>query len=123
MNENEAQTDGQLRRAATAQWLASQGLRNPEEISPEEFAELRSLLAPHKGFGIFWSMLMFYRQNSAIMLNNTNLATPNGVSAASQLQGTIKAIDDFRELVLNIADPIGESSTLPPQRAGAFVNG
>ncbi|RPJ47613.1 MAG: hypothetical protein EHM21_08080 [Chloroflexi bacterium] len=114
--------DGQIRRAATAQWLASQGLRNPEEISPEDFAELRTLLTPHKGFGIFWSLLAFYRQNAALMLNNTNLATPSGVSAASQLQGNIKAIDDFRELVLNIADPIGEGSE-SPQRAGAFVNG
>jgi len=115
--------EGEIRRRATAQWLHSQGLRNPEEISAEEFAELRTLLAPHKGFGIFWSMLAFYRQNAALMLNNTNLATPAGVSAASQLQGNIKAIDDFRELVLNIADPIGESSTPPQPRAGAFVNG
>ena len=114
--------DGELRRHATAQWLASQGIRNPEQVSPEEFAELRTLLAPHKGFGIFWSMLAYYRQNSALMLNNTNLATPQGVSAASQLQGTIKAIDDFRELVLNIADPLGESST-PQPRAGEFANG
>jgi hypothetical protein len=115
--------DGQIRRAATAQWLASQGLRNPQEISPEDFAELRTLLAPHKGFGIFWSMLNFERQNSAVMLNNTNLATPMGVSTASQLQGKIKAIDDLRELVLNIADPLGDSSESPQPRAGEFVNG
>ena len=113
-------TDGEVRRAATARWLADQGLRNPEEISPEDFAELRTLLAPHKGFGIFWSLLAFYRQNSAIMLNNTNLATATGVSTASQLQGTIKAIDDFRELVLNIADPLGERSD-SPQRAGEMT--
>jgi len=116
-------SDGEVRRAATAQWLASQGLRNPEEISPEDFAELRTLLAPHKGFGIFWSMLAFNRQNAAMMLSNTNLATPAGISAASQLQGNIKAIDDFRELVLNIADPLGEGSTSSQQRAGEFVNG
>lgn len=116
-------SDGELRRAATAQWLASQGLRNPEEISPEDFAELRTLLAPHKGFGVFWSMLAFYRQNATYMLNNANLATPQGVSAASQLQGNIKAIDDFRELVLNIADPLGEGSTSSQPRAGEFVNG
>jgi len=115
--------DGYVKRAATAQWLASQGLRNPQEISPEEFAELRTLLTPHKGFGIFWSMLAFERQTATAMLNNTNLATPNGVSAASQLQGKIKAIDDFRELVLNIADPIGDSSESQQPRAGAFVNG
>jgi hypothetical protein len=115
-------TDGEMRRFATAKWLADQGLRNPETVSAEEFAELRTLLAPHKGFGIFWSMLAYYRQNAALMLNNTNLATPNGVSTASQLQGNIKAIDDFRELVLNIADPLGESSE-SPQRAGDFVNG
>lgn len=114
-------SDGEMRRAATAQWLASQGLRNPEEISAEEFAELRTLLSPHKGFGIFWSILAYYRQHSAIMLNNANLSTPQGVSAASQLQGNIKAIDDFRELVLNIADPLGEGSTSPQQRAGEFV--
>jgi hypothetical protein len=118
------QTDGQVRRKATAAWLHAQGLRNPEEVSAEEFAELRTLLAPHKGFGILWSMLAYGRQNAAMMLNNVNLATPQGISAASQLQGTIKAIDDFRELVLNIADPLGESSTSPqPQRAGEFVNG
>ena len=117
-------TEGEMKRAATSQWLASQGLRNPEEISPEDFAELRTLLAPHKGFGIFWSMLMFQRQNAASMLNNVNLATPAGASAGSQLQGVIKSIDDFRELVLNIADPIGESSTPPlPPRAGEFLNG
>jgi hypothetical protein len=116
-------SDGELRRAATAQWLNSQGLRNPEEISPEDFAELRTLLAPHKGFGVFWSMLAYYRQNSAMMLTNTNLATPAGISAASQLQGNIKAIDDFRELVLNIADPLGEGSTSPQPRAGEFANG
>jgi len=113
-------SDGEIKRAATAQWLNAQGLRNPSEISPEDFAELRSLLAPHKGFGIFWSMLAFERQNSALMLNNTNLATPSGVS---QLQGKIKAIDDFRELVLNIADPLGESSISSQPRAGEFVNG
>ena len=117
-------TDGDIRRAATAQWLASQGLRNPEEISPEDFAELRTLLAPHKGFGILWSMIAFTRQSSTVMLNNANLSTPHGVSAASQLQGTIRAIDEIRELVLNIADPLGESSTSPQQpRAGEFVNG
>jgi len=114
-------TDGEIRRRATAQWLAQQGLRDPEKVSPEEFAELRTLLAPHKGFGIFWSMLAYYRQNNAIMLNNTNLATPVGISTASQLQGSIKAIDDFRELVLNIADPLGESSDSPPQRAGEMT--
>jgi hypothetical protein len=114
--------DGEIRRRATAQWLAAQGLRDPSAISPEEFAELRTLLAPHRGFGILWSMLAFERQGAAIMLNNTNLATPVGVSTASQLQGKIKAIDDFRELVLNIADPLGESSESPqPQRAGEFV--
>ena len=116
-------SDGEVRRAATAHWLSSQGLRDPSEISPEDFAELRSLLAPHKGFGIFWSLLAFERQTSAIMLYNTNLATPSGVSAASQLQGKIKAIDDFRELVLNIADPLGESSISPQLRAGEFANG
>jgi len=115
--------DGQIRRAATAQWLASQGLRNPDEISPEDFAELRTLLTPHKGFGVFWSMIAFYRQNAAIMLNNVSLATPQGVNTASQLQGNIKAIDDFRELVLNIADPLGEGSTSSQPRAGEFVNG
>jgi len=116
-------SDGEVRRAATAQWIHSQGLRNPEEVSPEEFAELRTLLTPHKGFGIFMSFLAFQRQTSAIMLNNANLSTPHGVSAASQLQGAIKAIDDIRELVLNIADPLGEGSTSPQQRAGEFVNG
>jgi hypothetical protein len=114
-------TDGEVRRKATAQWLASQGIRNPIEVSAEDFAELRSLLAPHKGFGIFWSMLMFDRQNAALRLTNSNLGTAAGISEAAQLQGMIKAIDSFRELVLDIADPMGESSTTPQSGAGDFA--
>lgn len=116
-------TEGEIKRRATAQWLHAQGIRSPTDVSPEDFAELRSLLAPHKGFGIFWSLLMFDRQNAALRLTNSNLSSPAGLSEAAQLQGMIKAIDSFHALVLDIADPIGESSNSPEPRAGAFVNG
>lgn len=90
-------------REATSKWLRAQGLRS--DVSAEEMADLRSLLAPHKGFGILWSLVMFDRQEAALQLGNADLSTASGVSRASVLQGQIRAIDNIRELILDIADP------------------
>jgi hypothetical protein len=103
-------SSGQEKRAAVAAWLNAQGIRNPETVSSDEHAELLTLLAPHKGFGIFWSMLMFERQSAVIALANARLGSPEADSAAGQLQGFIKSVDAWRELLLTIADPIGEGS-------------
>lgn len=107
---------GAEKRYAVTRWMADQGVRDPEQVSQEEYAELMSLLAPHKGFGIFLSIIMFERQQAAALLNNLNFATPQGASTGSQLQGTIKAIDTIREIVLNIADPVGDRSEAPNQK-------
>lgn len=103
-------SNGAERRAATAQWLTAQGIRDPQHISSEDHAELITLLAPHRGFGIFWSVLAYARAYNSALLQNLNLTTPESVARASQFQGMIKAIDEVRELILNIADPLAEGS-------------
>lgn len=110
------------RRAATSNWLTAQGLRDPQQVSQEDHAELRTLLAPHRGFGIFWSLLAYSRAYNAALLQNQSLTTPEAVTRASQLQGVIKAIDEVRELILNIADPLAEGSE-GPFGAGEVNNG
>lgn len=94
-----------VRQRAVAAWLAKQGKR--EYPSDVELAELHTLFAPHKGFGILWSLIAFDRARDLEELKNIRLGTPEGDSQASRLQGQILAVDRLYELLLQIADPPG----------------
>lgn len=112
------------KRAIVAQWLNEQGLRNPENISVEDYANLRSLLSTErKGFGVFLSLMQFHRQSWAQQLTNADLSSSEGAVAASKLQGSIQCVDTMRELVLDIADPISEGSDRAEVVAGVEFNG
>lgn len=111
-------------RAVVARWMNEQGLRNPEEISTEDFANLRQLLSTErKGFGVFVSLMQFYRAQWAQELANADLSSSEGAVAASKLQGSIQCVDTMRELVLDIADPISDSSAEADVVAGVQFNG
>lgn len=112
-------------RQATIRWLADQGVRDPSEISSEDFVRVRGLLSSDRpAFGILWSLIMFERQQAQGLLNNTDLSTSAGAVAAAKLQGIIKCVDTIRETVLNVADPIGEGSDSENRKvAGDSFNG
>lgn len=110
-----------VRQRAVARWLADQGKR--EEASIEELAELHTLFAPHKGFGIFWSLIAFDKAQAQLMLNNINLGTPEADAEASRLQGQIRAIDAIYDLLLQIADPPGATQQEPADGEGVRNNG
>lgn len=98
-------------RQAVLSWLNGLGIRNPEELSIEDWQQVKRLLGnDRQGFGIFISMLMFERQAAAAQLVNADLSNSQGAVAAAKLQGQIIAVDNMRELILNIADPSGEGS-------------
>lgn len=101
----------QMAREATAKWIASLGIRSPDEVDMDELPLLRQLLsADRKSFGIFLSMVMFQRQAAMLQLVNADFSSQEGAVRAAKLQGIVKSIDDIHELMLNIADPIGEGS-------------
>lgn len=98
-------------RQAVISWRGSLGIRNPEELDIDEWQQVKSLLGTdRKGFGIFLSMLMFERQKAVAQLTNADLSNSQGAVSAAKLQGIILAVDNVWELILNIADPIGEGS-------------
>jgi len=98
-------------RRAVISWRGSLGIRNPEELDIDEWQQVKSLLGTdRKGFGIFLSMLMFERQKAVAQLTNADLSNSQGAVSAAKLQGIILAVDNVWELILNIADPIGEGS-------------
>lgn len=99
--------NGDARKAAD-DWLKKQGILN--EISDEDYELVRGLIG-NPSFGIFWAMLRFKREESAIMLSNASLGTPTADSAASVLQGQIRSIDAIREMILTIAEP-GDAAAL-----------
>lgn len=112
-------------RKAVLGWLNSLGIRNPEEISTEEYAKVRALLGNDRpGFGIFISMLMFERQAAVVQLMTADLSTSAGAVRAAKLQGVVQCVDNVRELIMNIADPIGEGSGSEPREvAGVRFDG
>lgn len=113
------------KRKAVLAWLNSLGIRNPEELDLNDYQQVLKLLGNDRpGFGIFISLLMFERQQAAIQLNNTDLSNSAGAVKASKLQGIIQCVDNVRELIMNIADPIGEGSGSEPREvAGVRFDG
>lgn len=98
-------------RQAVLTWLNSVGIRNPEELDVEDWKSVKSLLGMERpGFGIFMSMMMFERQKAVVQLTNADLSNSAGAVSAAKLQGIVLCVDNMRELILNIADPIGEGS-------------
>jgi hypothetical protein len=101
-------------RKAAADWLKKQGII--EEVSDEDFETVRQLIG-NPSFGIFWAMLRWRRERSAIMLTNAPLGSPERDSAASVLQGHIKAIDEILEMVLDIAEPPADAAGEAEERS------
>jgi hypothetical protein len=114
----------QIRRAVT-DWMNSQGIRNPEELGQADYEQVKRLLGSDRpAFGIFLSMVMFERQKAVMQLTNADLSNSQGAVTAAKLQGIVLAVDTMRELILNIADPIGEGSDLDQREvAGVRFNG
>lgn len=98
-------------RRAVLNWLNSLGIRNPEELSIDDYQKVKVLLGNDRpGFGIFISMLMFERQQAVAQLTNADLSNSAGAVNAAKLQGIVQCVDNVRELIMTIADPIGEGS-------------
>lgn len=98
-------------KAAVLKWMNEQGLRDPDNLPVDDYAKVRSLLGNDRpGFGIFLSMVMFERQKAFMQLTTADLSNSAGAVAAAKLQGMCQMVDIIRELVLSIADPIGEGS-------------
>jgi hypothetical protein len=113
-------------RAAVLQWLNKQGIREPSQIDVTEYAQVRQLFGTDRpGFGIFLSFIMFERQQAQAALANADLSTSSGAVAAAKLQGVIQCVDNIRELVLNLSDPIGEGDDSEDleQATGVKFNG
>ena len=83
-------------------WLKSFGII--EELDDQQYSQVKELIG-NPSFGIFYAMLRWRRERSAIFLSNASLGSPENDSAASVLQGHIKAIDEIRDLVLELAEP------------------
>lgn len=104
------------RRAAVSHWLASQGQRSLEVgMEQEEFSSLQGLIG-HSGFGVFWSLLAQLRAEAQVALSNLPLTSPEKVAAASVLQGQIRAVDQTRQLLLDIADPQMADAAQPSEQ-------
>lgn len=98
-------------RRAVIDWMNEQGLRDPDNLPVEDYAKVRALLGNDRpGFGIFLSMVMFERQKAFVQLTTADLSNSAGAVAAAKLQGMCQMVDTIRELILSIADPIGEGS-------------
>lgn len=105
---------GDARKAADI-WLKQQGI--VEELDDKQYELVRELIG-NPSFGIFWAMLRWRRERSAIFLSNASLGSPEADSAASVLQGHIKAIDEIRDLVLELAEPTPAAGTEEEQSHG-----
>lgn len=97
---------GDARKAAD-KWLKDQGII--EALTDEQYETVRQLIGL-PSFGIFWALLRFRREESAIVLSNAVLGTPERDSAASVLQGNIRAIDGVRTLILELAEPTDDAA-------------
>lgn len=95
---------GDQRKAADL-WLKQQGII--EKLDDEQFELVRKLIG-NPSFGIFWALLRYRREESAVVLSNAPLGGPERDCAASVLQGNIRAIDGVRELILELAEPSDE---------------
>jgi hypothetical protein len=103
----QAQLDAEADRVVgnAAHWLDSQGTRDLEAgISVDEFEALKSLIG-NKAFGIFWSLLRNARTQWGQVLINAPLGAPEKDAAAAVIQGHMRAFDQLRSLLLQIADP------------------
>lgn len=92
---------------AADEWLKRQGVI--DELTDEDWTQVQKLIG-NPSFGIFWAMLRYRREESAIMLSNVSLGVPERDAAASVLQGQIRAIDGIRELILQIAEPNADAA-------------
>jgi hypothetical protein len=106
---------GDARRAAD-KWLKDQGII--QDLTDEQYSQVRQLIG-NPSFGIFWALLRFRREESAIMLSNAQLGGPERDCAASVLQGNIKAIDGVRDLILELAEPTDNNAA----EQGSNLNG
>jgi hypothetical protein len=115
----------QQAREAVAKWMQELGIRDPSNLDTNAYAQLRGLLSSNErpGFGIFWSMIMFERQQAVAQLINCNLSSEEGKSNAAKLQGIVQCVDNMRDLLLNVADPIGEGSDSVTEVAGVRFDG
>lgn len=92
-------------RLNAARWLDGQGQRDVSVgMSVAEFQALRGLLG-NPAFGIFWSLIRHARSQHERVLLNSTLGEPAKDAAASVIQGHIRAFDQIREMLLDIADP------------------
>lgn len=89
-------------RKAADEWLKKQGVI--ADLTDEQFESVRQLIG-NPSFGIFWALLRYRREESAIFLSNAQLGGPERDCAASVLQGNMRAIDGIRELILELAEP------------------
>lgn len=89
-------------RAAADKWLKEQGII--AELDNTQYEQVRKLIG-NPSFGIFWALLRYRREESAVMLSNASLGSPEKDCAASVLQGNIRCIDGVRELILQLAEP------------------
>ena len=92
---------------AADKWLKDQGMI--DELTEEQFESVRQLIG-NPSFGIFWALLRYRREESAIVLSNAPLGGPERDCAASVLQGNIRAIDGVRSLILELAEPNADAA-------------
>ena len=97
---------GDKQKAALA-WLRKQGLI--EELDGEQLSQVQELIGL-PSFGIFYAMIQFQRAQALTLLSNVTLGTPDKDSMASVLQGRIRAIDDFTQTLLSIAEPTADAA-------------
>lgn len=102
-------------KAAANKWLNEQGII--EDLTDDDYREVKKLIG-NRSFGIFWAMLRWQRETSAIALSNASLGSPERDSAASVLQGHIRAIDQIRDLVLHLAEPTADAAANEEQTNG-----
>ncbi len=113
-------------RGAVIKWMNDLGLRDPSNLSVEDYAKVRNILssAERPGFGIFLSMMQFERQQAVAQLMTADLSNSAGAVRAAKLQGIVQCVDNMRALILSVADPSGEdSSSIDREVAGVRFDG
>lgn len=96
------------KRTTARRWLSDQGQRSlyAEEggVTSREFELLRKLIGS-EAFGLFYSLLAQQRAEATVCLINAKLGTAERDCSTAVIQGQIRAIDQIRETLLDIADP------------------
>jgi hypothetical protein len=112
-------------RQAVLTWLNNVGIRDPGNLDMSAYTQLRGLLSSNErpGFGVFMSLIMFERQQAVAQLIQVDLGSPENTARVAKLQGIVQCVDNIRELILNIADPIGEGSSSETEVAGVRFDG